>query len=309
MRPGALFLLLLLHLQPAHSSPPATTPEPLSLDPGTLPWLASEPRGRTLTLLEAAAAVSDPEERVVVLISLTAGVKRYVLNLIASLTMHNVTAVAVLCYESRALQLCEALGFPACVDARACLPPGSPPIRNSEVGLERDEAAALYWGRHICALRLLREGYNVVGTDADAVAFSDLVRQFRQGVYLTGASAVFASEPSFSTEGQWPGRTGYINMINSGWCGQCGQSVQLAYSALLRARPFNKAREQCCLCSTVAAAAALAHPPLLFRSLLGTTQRHWRSLCSRNGPGTTPVSPEDTAPGHWTSGGRTTRAL
>lgn len=224
-------LLVLLFLLPSVVVVARATPN-VTLSASALPWLNPDPSARvgTLDLLSAAAratsAAAPPPGSppgsgpTVALLPMTRGIARFAMNLIATLIAHtggtsaSPPPIVLLAFDPRSLARCEQFNLP-CVDGRAHLPDAS--VGDGQYTFGSREQNAISFAKHRAALFLLRHNYSVLAMDADAVALSDAAAHFRQAVYLTGASAVFAEENSFSLEGQWPGREGQPNVVNGGW--------------------------------------------------------------------------------------------
>lgn len=181
-----------------------------------LPWHPAAPRqsGQSVQLLDAAMRASTVRdgERIVTLITMTSGVRHWVMNLVASFYAVSITSIVVATFEHRSLTACLELNL-VCADIRDMFP-GQSGIGSGEAyNFGSGESSRMWWAKQYATLELLRRNFSVNGMDADAVVFRDIYSEYLRVVADVGADAIFPHESGSSSRLAEGAPT---NIINAG---------------------------------------------------------------------------------------------
>jgi hypothetical protein len=161
--------------------------------------------------LPALAKCQSSPHNWISLITMTAAVKRFVLNCLYSLHKyggHKHYIVAA--FDEVSLKECKQLKMP-CYNASNV---SSFEIEDGEHICGSRHAVEMWWSKQRIALSLLKMGYNVHGTDADVVFLRNMNLSYSRIFKHVGPDGIFAAEEGHLQSDTYNG--GFINMINAG---------------------------------------------------------------------------------------------
>lgn len=183
------------------------------------PWTA--PPGTTFPYtnlendLTRLLEVQASEHRWISMVTMTAKIKRFVVNCLYSLHKYGKQPhYMVATFDDISLAECKRLNLP-CLNATMF---SQQRIEDGDHGFGSQHAVAMWWAKQTLTTELIRRNYNVHASDVDVVYFRNMNLSYDRIFSDTKADGIFAAEeggPGEPWEPVHPSKS-YINLINAG---------------------------------------------------------------------------------------------